>query len=132
LLVVVSSSSSGTGLVGGFVVAGGAAGLAVHESVLADADFEYGLAEAAVLVALALIFRHFALGATVFGGPGSCGHKNNVALRGEVGNVPLVTCVCGATGSSANEVEFASAAEAALHFSDLVARLKSCPSRTAR
>jgi hypothetical protein len=53
--------------VGSLVVAGAAAGLAVHEAILADADLEYGLAEAAVLVALALVFWHFALGATVFG-----------------------------------------------------------------
>jgi hypothetical protein len=83
----------------GLVIAGGAAGFAVHEAVLADADFEHGLAEAAVLVALALIFRHFALGAAAFGGTRSRGHRNNVALRGEAGNVPLVTTCQGATGS---------------------------------
>jgi hypothetical protein len=67
-------------LVGSFVIAGVAAGVAVHESVLADSDIEHGLAEAAVLIALALRFRHFTLGATVFGLAGSGGHKNNVAL----------------------------------------------------
>ena len=118
-------------LVRGFVVAGEAAGLAVHEAVLADADFEYGLAEAAVFIAFALVFCHFALGAAVFGGAGSGRHRNNVALRGEAGNVPLVTCVSGWFKNS-NEVEFASAAEADLHFSGLTARLKSCPSRTVR
>jgi hypothetical protein len=69
--------------------------LAVHEAVLADADFEYGLAEAAVLVALALVFCLFALGAAVFGGTGSGGHRSNLALWGEMRNVPLVTCVSG-------------------------------------
>jgi hypothetical protein len=78
-------------LVGSFVVAGDAAGFAVHEAVLADADFEDGLAETAVLVALALVFRHLALGATGLGVAGSCGHENNVALSGGMGNVPLVT-----------------------------------------
>ena len=79
----------------GLVIAGGAAGFAVHEAVLADADFEYGLAEAAVLVALALVLDHFALGTTAFGGTGSRGHRNNVALPGGAGNVPLVTWVRG-------------------------------------
>jgi hypothetical protein len=86
---------SGIG-VGGFVVAGGAAGFAVHESVFADADVELGLAEDAKLVAVALIFRHFALAAAEFGGGGSVGHDiGNVALSCEVGNVPLVTLVLG-------------------------------------
>ncbi len=66
-------------VVGGFVIAGVAAGIAVHKSVLADTDIEYGLAEAAVLLAVALCFRHFTLGATVFGVAGSGGHRNNVA-----------------------------------------------------
>jgi hypothetical protein len=79
--------------VGSLVVTGAAARLAVHEAVLAEADLEYGLAEAAVLIALALVFRHLALGATVFAGAGSGGHRSNLALRGEMGNVPLVTCV---------------------------------------
>ncbi|HTA50303.1 MAG TPA: hypothetical protein VK930_12675, partial [Verrucomicrobiae bacterium] len=65
----------------------------VHEAVLTEANFEDGLAEAAVLFALALGFRHVALGAAVFGGTGSGGHRSNLALRGEMGNVPLVTCV---------------------------------------
>ena len=68
-----------------FVVAGGAAGLAVHQSVMADADIEHGLAEAAVLVALALTLRHFALGATGFGLAGSGGHEEMVALGGRAG-----------------------------------------------
>ena len=82
-------------LAGGFVIAGGAAGFAVHEAVPADADLENGLAEATVFVALALVFRHFALGATVFGGTGSGGHRSNVALNSGAGNVPLVTRVVG-------------------------------------
>jgi hypothetical protein len=72
-------------LVGSFIVAGGAARFAVHEAVLADANFEYRLAETAVLIALALSFRHFALGATVFGLASSRGHRNNVARSGGEG-----------------------------------------------
>jgi hypothetical protein len=49
------------------------------------------VAEATVLIALALVLCHFALGATVFGVAGSGGHSNNVTLSGEMGNVPLVT-----------------------------------------
>ena len=78
-------------LVGSFVIAGVAAGVAVHESVLADSDIEHGLAEAAVLIALALFFRHFALSAAVFGLAGSGGHSHNLALGSQIGNVPLVT-----------------------------------------
>jgi hypothetical protein len=75
-------------LIGGFVIAGGAAGFAVHETVLANADLEYGLAEAAELIALALLFGHFTLGALVFG---SGGHSRMLAPGGERENVPLVT-----------------------------------------
>jgi hypothetical protein len=78
-------------LVGGFVVAGVAAGLAVEKAILAEADVEHRLAETTILVAFALVLRHLALGATEFSGAGSCGHKNNVAPDGGVGNVPLVT-----------------------------------------
>jgi hypothetical protein len=62
-------------LIGGFVVACGAAGFAVHQAVRTNADIEYGLTEAAVLVALALTFGHFALRATGFGLAGSGGHN---------------------------------------------------------
>jgi hypothetical protein len=78
-------------MVGGFVVASGAAGFAVHEAVFADADVELGLAEDAELVAVAMIFRHFALAAAEFERGGSVGHGSNVAPVWEMGNVPLVT-----------------------------------------
>jgi hypothetical protein len=94
----------------GLVIASAAAGLAVHEAVLAEADLEYGLAEAAVLIALALVFCHFALGATAFGGTCSGGHRSNLALWGAMGNVPLVTCVSGLLIQEAERVEFASGA----------------------
>ncbi|MGA8216253.1 MAG: alpha/beta hydrolase [Candidatus Sulfotelmatobacter sp.] len=84
-------SVGGPGLARGFIVAGDAAGLAVHEAVRAEANIEHGLAEATILVALALVFRLLALGATVFGGAGSSGHRGNLAPKSETGNVPLVT-----------------------------------------
>jgi hypothetical protein len=63
----------------GFVVAGGAAGYAVHEAVFADADIELRLAQDAELVALALIFHHLALAAAKFDVSGSGGHGTNLA-----------------------------------------------------
>jgi hypothetical protein len=78
-------------LIRSLVVASGAAGLTVHQAVLANADLKHGLAEAAVLIALALRFWHFALSATVLGAAGSSGHRNNVAPGVGRGNVPLVT-----------------------------------------
>jgi hypothetical protein len=68
---VVASLSAARSFVRGPIVAGGAAGFAVHQAVLAEADFKHGLAEAAVLIALALVFRHFTLSTTVFGAAGS-------------------------------------------------------------
>ena len=68
----------GADLVGGFVVAGGAAGFAVHEAVFADADVELRLAEDAELIAVAVILRHFALAATKFDVAGSGRHGSNV------------------------------------------------------
>ncbi|MFZ0306895.1 MAG: hypothetical protein WAL89_01885 [Candidatus Sulfotelmatobacter sp.] len=95
---------SATASVGGFVVAGGAAGLTVQEAVGADADVGCGLAEAAELIAHALVFRHFALGATVFGVAGSGGHSNNLALSGDAWNITEVMSgegkrVCGVASS---------------------------------
>jgi hypothetical protein len=72
-------------LVGGFIIAGFAAGIAVHETVVANADVERGLAKAAIFVALALRFGHFALSATVFGLAGSGGHSNNANAEGRNG-----------------------------------------------
>ena len=73
------------------MVAGVAAGFAVHEAVLANADVQLRLAEAAELVALALSLGHFALSAAVLGRAGSGRHSINVALSIAFGNVPLVT-----------------------------------------
>jgi ABC-type spermidine/putrescine transport system permease subunit II len=63
-----------------FIVAGAAAGFAVHEAILANADIELRLAEAAELFALALRLRALTLRATVIGVAGSSGHRNNVTL----------------------------------------------------
>ena len=78
-------------MVGGFVIAGIAAGLAIHEAVRADADIWLRLAEAAELIALALVFRHFALAATILAVGGSRVHISKVAPLANDGNVPLVT-----------------------------------------
>jgi hypothetical protein len=72
-------------LVGSFVIAGAAAGFAIHEAVLADADIELGLAQAAELIALALRLRHFALAATLFTAGSSGGHRNKVTRSCRVG-----------------------------------------------
>jgi hypothetical protein len=53
-------------LAGDFVIAGFAAGLAIVQAVFAKANFQQGLAEAAVFFAVAVRFRHLALHATVF------------------------------------------------------------------
>jgi hypothetical protein len=68
-----------TSLVGSFVVAGLAAGLAVHEAVVANANVNQRLAEAAEFFALARVFRLLALRATVFGGAGSGTHVHNLS-----------------------------------------------------
>ena len=77
-------------LVGRFVVAGGAAGFAVHQAVGANACVDDGLAKATELFTLAVSFRLFALRAAVFGRTGSCGHEVTVARREKGGNVTLV------------------------------------------
>ena len=68
--------------------------MAVHEAVRTNADVEYGLAEATILIALTLTFGHFTLCATGFGLAGSSGHVNNVSAGrrdGEcaIGNVSV-------------------------------------------
>ncbi len=92
---------SGTTCVGGLVVAGGAAGFAVHEAVFTDADVELRTAEAAELIALAGVFRLLALGAAEFGLAGCRGHTSNLALSGAIENMPLVTCILALGSESA-------------------------------
>ena len=64
---------------GGLVVAGCAAGLAIHEAIGTEADVKRTLAETAVFLALAVVFRLLALGAAECRGAGSGAHKANVA-----------------------------------------------------
>jgi hypothetical protein len=79
------------GSVGSLVIAGRAAGLAVHEAVGADADVKRPLAEAAELFALAVVFGFLALRAAVFRTSGSGSHGANVARASSGENVTLVT-----------------------------------------
>ena len=74
------------------VVASFAAGFAIHQAIGANADIEDGLAETAVLFALATIFRLFALRATVLCVAGSGAHGANVALSA---GAPKMTLVIG-------------------------------------
>jgi len=74
-------------LVGGFVLAGGAAGFAVHEPVGADSNVDHRLAQAAEFLALAVIFGLLALRTTKSGGTGSGAHGANVARRISAGKM---------------------------------------------
>jgi len=78
------------GLVGGFVIAGLAAIFAVHQPVVAKADVQDGLAEAAEFFAVTRTLSLVALGATTFGGTGSGAHKGNVARTGGQEKMTLV------------------------------------------
>jgi hypothetical protein len=80
----------GNGLIGGFVVAGLAAVFAVHQTIGANADVNYGLAEAAEFIAVARTLGHLALGTTIFGGAGSGAHESNVARLDGRGKMTLV------------------------------------------
>ncbi len=75
-------------LIGRFVIAGGAAGFAVHEAVGADADVAAGLAEAAEFLTVALAFRSFALEAAEFGGAGCSGHRFKIRQSLATGTCP--------------------------------------------
>jgi hypothetical protein len=80
-------------LIRGFVVAGFAAGLAVHQPVGADANVDRCLAEAAEFFALAAVLRFLTLRATILGGAGSGRHEARLALgiqckEHHVGNQP--------------------------------------------
>jgi len=77
-------------LVRGLVVAGLAARFAVHQTVGAQADVKHGLAQAAVLLARAAVFRLFALCAFVFARTGSVAHDLNVAQASVGWNVTEV------------------------------------------
>ena len=63
------------------IVASFPARRAVIEPVLAEADVNLTLAQAAILVALTLVFGHLALHAAVFGLGRGGSHEQNVDLR---------------------------------------------------
>lgn len=91
-------------LVRSFVIAGGAAGFAVHQTVLANPNVERGLAEAAIFVALTLGFGHFTLCAAVFSLAGSGGHRRNVSARGLSGKRAVGNVAAFVKGLSRNEL----------------------------
>jgi hypothetical protein len=66
-------------LVRGFVIAGFAAVVAVHQAVVANADIHHGLAKTAELFAITRTFGLVALSAAIFGRTGSGAHESNVA-----------------------------------------------------
>ena len=68
-------------LAGDPIVAGFAARRTIIQPVLAEADVNLTLAQAAILFALALLLGQLALHAAVFGFGGSGGHEQNVDLR---------------------------------------------------
>ena len=72
------------------VVAGGAAGFAVQEAVVAQADVERCLAEAAEFFTLTRSFELLTLSAFVLGGTGSVAHESNVARRTSSRKMTLV------------------------------------------
>ena len=63
------------------VVAGLAAGWTIIKPVLAEADVNLTLAQAAILFALALLLGQLALHAAVFSFSGGGGHEENVDLQ---------------------------------------------------
>lgn len=75
--IFVMSKFSALGFVGGLIAASLSTGRAVEEAVLAEPYVNLSLTEGAVLLALTLVFRHFALHTLIFLGRG--GHKRNVA-----------------------------------------------------
>ena len=77
-------------LLRGLIVAGLAAVLAVHQSVVAHADVGYGLAQAAEFFAFTRIFRLVALCAVIFARTGSGAHKPNVARIARLRKMTLV------------------------------------------
>jgi hypothetical protein len=79
--VIPENFECGVILIRGFVIAGRTAWLAIHQPVLANTDVERCLAETTEFVALATLFRHLTLCATVFDAAASGGHSSNVALQ---------------------------------------------------
>ena len=71
-----ASRAAGLLVGGSLVLAGCAAGFAIHEAVVANADIDHRLAEAAKFLALARTLRLFALCTFVSRGTGSGAHEN--------------------------------------------------------
>jgi len=64
--------------VGSFIVAGFAAGRAIEQPVLAEADVNLALAKTAILLAEAFLFHHFTLHADeLLSGPSGAHAKNS-------------------------------------------------------
>ena len=80
-------------LVGGLVLAGRTAGFAVHQTVVAKANIDDGLAKAAEFFTLARGFGLFALRAFVSGGTGSGAHEAMLACRTRLRKMTLVIVV---------------------------------------
>ena len=78
-------------LAGSLIFAGGAAGLAVHEAVLADAHLDDGLAKNTKLFALAGVLRLLALCALEFCVACSGAHAANLSRLESEGEMTLVT-----------------------------------------
>ena len=78
-------------LVGRLVVAGGAARLAIHQSVNAQTNVELRLAENAELLAIAAFLRLLALGADNFAKAGFRGHGCSVVAHVSGENMTEVT-----------------------------------------
>ena len=77
-------------LIRGFIVAGFAAGFAIHQAVGTNTDVDYGLAEAAELFAFAGAFCTFALHASILRGTGSGAHAARLARAERQENVTEV------------------------------------------
>jgi hypothetical protein len=71
-------------LVGHLIVACLAAGWAIVEAIMAKPDGDLSLAQATILFAVALVFGHLALHATVFGLGSGC-HERTLARLPEQG-----------------------------------------------
>jgi hypothetical protein len=96
----IDRSARESGLVGGLVVAGRAAGFAIHKSVIAQTDVDYRLAEAAEFFAFTRTLWLLALCAFVFGGTGSGAHENTVARTRDAAKMTLVIVWCSKKAAS--------------------------------
>jgi hypothetical protein len=77
-------------LIRGFIVAGFAAGFAVHQSIVADADVHSGLAETAEFLTFARALGLLTLRAAVFSGSGSSAHAPTLTCSSRCGKMTFV------------------------------------------